>query len=255
MRLLLAGLVIAAVIFGLWYVVVTDRLLIYMMESSLGDDLRVRVTDLKKGLFFDFEAAHMALKKSESVLVSVDDVKGRIHPLRLLLGQPALHLRGSLAGGGIDAMIGPFRRTADVRVTGAHIGEIPFVGFAGVEGTGTLSGQLTIAGGRGDVTFTVTDARLQTGSFGGIAVPLSMFHEARCAMSIQGEVVKVLSFSLEGEGIYARIKGEIAGRTLNLNLELMPDRSFKEAVFLSALGTYRVSPGYYVIPIRKTLTF
>jgi type II secretion system protein N len=256
-RLLIACLIAVAVIFGLWSIVFTDRMLIYGIEKSLTDgDLHVEVTDLKKGLFFDFKSAHMTLKKSDRALISIDDVTGRINPLKLLSGKPPLDFRGNVGGGRIDGEAGFLKRSsANIRVDKANIEEIPFFALSGLEGNGTLSGEFRLAKGTGDIKFVVKDAHLKNGSFGGVSVPLDVFRDAKGAMSIEGPTVKIVSFSLEGEGIYARIKGNIVGKRLDVTLELMPERSFKEALIFSALENYRVSPGYFVIPITKTLSF
>ena len=256
-RLLITCLVAVAFIFGLWSIVLTDRMLINGIEKSLMDgDLHVEVTDLKKGLFFDFKSAHMTLKKSDRALISIDDVTGRINPLKLLTGKPPLDFRGNVGGGRIDGEAGFFKRSsANIRVYKANIEEIPFFAFSGLEGNGAVSGECRLAKGTGDIKFVVKDAHLKNGSFGGISVPLDVFHDAKGAMAIEGPTVKIVSFSLEGEGIYARIKGNIIGKKLDVTLELMPDRSFKESIAFSALGNYRVSPGYFVIPITTTLPF
>lgn len=198
----------------------------------------------------------MTLRKSGRALISIDDVTGRINPLNMLAGEAPLHFRGNVGGGRIDGEAGLLKGSpADIRVDKAHMEEIPFFALSGLEGSGALSGEFRLAKGTGDIKFVVKDARLKTGSFGGVSVPLDVFRGAKGAMTVEGPTVKIVSFSLEGDGIYARIKGNIVGGTLNVTLELMPDRSFKESIVFSALGNYRVSPGYYVIPITKTLEF
>ena len=58
--------------------------------------------------------------------------------------------------------------------------------------------------------------------------------------------------SLEGEGIYARVKGDVMGDRLDLKIELMPDSSSKgKANIFSKIENFQVSPGHYVIPIKS----
>ena len=73
--------------------------------------------------------------------------------------------------------------------------------------------------------------------------------------------IKLESFTLEGEGLYVRLKGglpltmPLGAAPLNLTLELMPKPEFLERqkfVFL-LLTKYLTSPGHYEIPIRGTL--
>ena len=69
------------------------------------------------------------------------------------------------------------------------------------------------------------------------------------------------SFTFQGEGLYARLKGYFPQATplgdapLNLSLELMPKPEFLEKqkfVFL-LLNKYLTTPGHYDIPVRGTL--
>jgi type II secretion system protein N len=73
--------------------------------------------------------------------------------------------------------------------------------------------------------------------------------------------IRLESFTLQGEGIYMRISGDIPGGAnavnapLNLVLEIMPNPDFLERqklVFL-LLTKFMVSPGNYRVPIRGTL--
>jgi hypothetical protein len=104
----------------------------------------------------------------------------------------------------------------------------------------------------GEIRFDLTNAAFESASFGGIMIPLEMFYKARGAMKINNNAVDITSFALEGDGIYARIKGNITAGRSSLILELMPERSFKEKNYIfSVLEQYKVSPGYYSIPIKQ----
>ena len=76
-------------------------------------------------------------------------------------------------------------------------------------------------------------------------------------MDVTPGVVKVSSLALEGEGVYARLKGRILnGSAMDLTLEVMPEASFADRSFLIALiQGYKVSPGYYAIPIKGEMSF
>ena len=133
---------------------------------------------------------------------------------------------------------------------------IPFfraLGFAGSRGV--FSGDMNIENSRGEIRFALTNAAFESASFGGIVLPLEMFYKARGAMTINNKTVDIKSFALEGDGIYARIKGNITEGRASLTAELMPERSFKEKNYIfSMLEQYKVSPGYYSIPITSNLT-
>ena len=82
---------------------------------------------------------------------------------------------------------------------------------------------------------------------------LNTFHRLQGSLSIENSIIKITSISLEGDKGYARLKGDIANRRLNLSLELMPDENKLSTGESMLIGRYIVSPGYYVIPIRKRL--
>ena len=85
---------------------------------------------------------------------------------------------------------------------------------------------------------------------------------SRCsAVRAGGGKLNLESFTLEGDGLYVRLKGDlplaatIAAAPLNLTLELMPTAEFldrQKYVFL-LLVKYQKSPGHYEVPIRGTL--
>ena len=119
-----------------------------------------------------------------------------------------------------------------------------------------ISGEYRAKNNRGNLKFTVEDADIRTASFGGVPLPLNMFHTARGAMETDGSVLRIISFAMEGKGIYARIKGDVTGRMLNLTMEIMPDATLEgQNLMFSMIRRYEVSPGYYSIPIRSSITF
>ncbi|MDH5203807.1 MAG: type II secretion system protein GspN, partial [Nitrospirota bacterium] len=66
----------------------------------------------------------------------------------------------------------------------------------------------------------------------------------------------ISSLSLQGDGIYARVKGNIKKNVMDLTLELMQDSSSADkSSLLLFLENYKVSPGYYVIPIKGNVPF
>jgi type II secretion system protein N len=69
------------------------------------------------------------------------------------------------------------------------------------------------------------------------------------------------SFTLQGEGLYMRLSGELPGGSnaanlpLNLVMEIMPKPEFleKQKLVFMLLAKFMVSPGVYKVPIRGTL--
>ncbi len=243
--------------FGIWLVVFPETYITSLIENSVDDpDMRLEVSGLRKGPLYSFTAEGIALKKAGRPLLATERIHGRINPFSLLLLRLDMHVSGAAAGGIIKGRVDLIRGKSHVLLTleKADLASIPLFPLAGVKGTGTFSGRMKIDGPTGDIRFEITDARLESSSFGGIALPLNIFRSARGALSIANKTVTVSSFALEGEDIYARMKGTIAGGRLKLTMEVMPGRSFMEnnplALFLEA---YKVSPGYYAIPVAGDL--
>jgi hypothetical protein len=90
--------------------------------------------------------------------------------------------------------------------------------------------------------------------FSGITVPLNFFNSVRGVLEVKGDTIHISSLALEGKDIYARIRGEISNNVMDISMEIMPERSFlNNPLFINAMEQYKVSPGYYVIHIRRYL--
>ena len=91
--------------------------------------------------------------------------------------------------------------------------------------------------------------------FSGITVPLNFFHRVTGSIDINGKILNIVSVYLEGKDISARLKGAIRDAVMDLNMELMPGKSFIEnPLFIAGLEKYKISPGYYMIPARGNLS-
>ncbi|MEW6215521.1 MAG: type II secretion system protein GspN, partial [Nitrospirota bacterium] len=227
-------------------------------SSLKGNNLLVETEGFKKGLFYSFKSNGIMLKKSNNILLSIENVVGRINPLSLFMMKLTLSFNGNIGGGKIIGEVDLLKRKNQVNISidSANVDEIPFFAIIGLSGKGVLSGELRFRDRSGDLRFSIKDTRFEGRSFSGVTVPMGIFHNARGAMVINGDTVKVSSFSLEGEGIYARAKGDIRGGFMDLTMEIMRDSSFTgETHIFSMIESYKVSPGYYVIPIKSNISF
>ncbi len=106
----------------------------------------------------------------------------------------------------------------------------------------------------GHVEFVTKDSSFEPAVFSGVKVPLNFFHNIRGSIDIKGNIINVVSVALEGKDIYARLKGVVKDAVMDLNMELMPGMSFIEnPLFLAEFEKYKISPGYYVIPVKRNL--
>jgi type II secretion system protein N len=257
-KILFSGILAVLIFFGLWFIGISEGLLIELIKNSLKDTpLSVEITDLRKGLFYNFKSQGVMLKRSDKTLLSIENVAGRIHPLSLFLMRITLSFKGDMGGGRIHGRFDLLKggRQANVHIDNANIEGIPLFATIGLRERGLLSGELKLKDDIGDLRFSIKEARFERGLFSGVMVPLDLFYTARGAMAIKGETIRVVSFSMEGKGVYARIKGNITGNMLDLTIEIMRDSSFEGSSLFSTIESYKVSPGYYVIPIKSSLSF
>jgi type II secretion system protein N len=257
-----AATIIAVILFlvpGLWFIAITEGLIVDIVENSLsGDYLYLRTEAVEKGLFYDFSAAKVLLMKKgvgaspDSPIVVFEDVKGGFNFLSLLTLNPELVFEGRMNKGEVRGIV---RLTGKdtLMITGDNISMngVPLFEPLGIQGDGVLSGSFLVRDNEGDLKFLVSDARLERSYFSGIFLPLDLFREIRGAASLYNDSAEIRSFALSGAGIYARVKGSIRRTDMDLSLELMTDSSFNaEPLFELVLERHRVSPGYYVIPLK-----
>jgi type II secretion system protein N len=255
-RLLIAGLAGIVIVLGFWQIAVPDSLITDLIGNSLSaKGLHADFTGFRKGLLFTFEARRITLKKSGNPLLSIENARARIKPLSLLALRLPVLFDGDISGGRMNARVDLLHagNLTDITIDKAEMEGIPFFRTLGLAGSrGTLSGDMKIENSSGEIRFALSNAVFESASFGGITLPLEMFSNARGAMTIDNNTVGIKSFAMEGDGIYARIKGNIREGRARLTAELMPERSFKEKNYIfSMLEQYKVSPGYYSIPINS----
>jgi type II secretion system protein N len=258
-RFLAAAIIGAGIIAGSWFVVFPERTLLALVSTSLhGSGLAVDVAGFRKGLFYDFKAQNLALKKSDRTLLTVENVSCRLDLSSLLFLNPVVRCDGDIAGGRIKGNVGLLQGKGPVKVSiaDARMEEMPFLSSLGIGGSGIISGSMDLEKGAGNILFALRDVHLLPASFGVIKVPLDVFSDGTGALALDGRTLRVTAFSLEGSGVYARVKGTIEGNTMNLKMELMPEKSFvEENPVFAFLAAYRDSPGHYSIPITSAVHF
>jgi len=249
---------VAAFLFplGIWWVVFSEGLLVRFFESSLAPyDLHADFIHLKKGPFYNFESHSLLLKRSGKPLFSIDHFAARIHPLLLFLMRPTLSFHGVIGGGDIAGKMGrPYGRGAQgqLRFDRIPLDAISFLADRGVAGSGVITGEGRLDDYRGEFTFSIQALRLKSESFWGVVIPLDLFVRGRGIISMDEERIRIGSLSLEGDRVYARVKGTIARETTDLTIEIMPDPLLvrERSQSFSLIENFKVSPGYYVIPIQ-----
>jgi type II secretion system protein N len=256
------SIAIALVILGIWFIALSDSLIISLIDGSLGkENIDFQTEGFRKGAFYSFSAERITLRKREiggdfTPLLVFRDVRGQLDFISFFRMRPELDLGGEMSGGEVAGKVGlAGKEDLTIRGNAIHIKGIPFLDTLGIQGDGILSGDFHMSNGAGEVKFSVVDASLKSASWGGGVMPLQLFHEIKGAATIKGETVEVRSLALSGKGVYGRVRGSIKGMNADMSFELMTDSSFGLGSLTQAvLAQYNVSPGYYVIPIKGKMT-
>jgi len=250
--------VVAAIllVMGIWFYAIPDEYVVEKIEELNLQPLDVEIDDFSKGLFFGFSAKGLVVKNGSDELISLTDIKGQINPFKLFTGKAAIDINGKAYGGEIETGIRLSKgsASADVVLSGVEVGDIPSLRELGLSGKGTLSGNLSYKDNAGKLQCLVDNASFSGFSAEGIFIPMKYFHTIRCAVDIVSQAnFEVKSVSLEGKGIFARIKGSIKNRYADLGVEIMPEADFEDSSILMLLDRYKVSEGYYYIPLKTRL--
>lgn len=249
-------------LFGTWFIAVPERLITDLLENSLGsNDLFLSAEGFEKGFFYNFSAERISLKRkspdaSDGPLLIFESIDGRLNFISLLRLAPELDFDCIMNNGRINGAV-RLKGRGSIRINGdrMNISGIPFIESLGIHGDGDLAVNLLLNNGKGELKFSVDDARLVNTSLSGVFLPLEMFKNMKGIMAVNNGAVEVKSLSLEGRGVNARIKGIIKGSDMDLNMELTMDSSFESGpILMKMLEQYRISPGYYLLPIRYSLS-
>lgn len=220
-----------------------------------------------KAFPFGVRAQGVTIGNDRGPILRADRAVVRLALLPLLTGR--VKVAGTLGIGPGEVKGEFFLRgggTSTIAAHGIKLEDIPFfvtVTGARVKGNATLQGMLTgrPAAATGALQVEVTNADLRGVKIGETPLPDAGFDTVRGALKVGGGRITLESFTLQGEGLYVRLKGDLpvtaplAAAPLNLTLELMPKPEFLEQqkfVFL-LLTKYQSSPGHYQVPIRGVL--
>ncbi len=251
--IILLPIFIALLIFGAWFIAVPESMIHDFITNSVkSEKILIKPEGIEKGLFFTLTIDKIEIKKKdETPLLSLRNVNLKPDFMSLIKLNPQLFFTGQIHSGVIEGNYLTKEKSLNMRGRDIKLGEIQSLKLLNIEGEGNLSLKAEIIKGEGEIIFNVKDARLKTTILpGGYILPLNWFNDIKALLAVRHAITEVKSFTLEGDGVYARIKGNITGDALDLKMELMPDASFKQPSLLMLIEPFRASPGYYVIPIN-----
>jgi type II secretion system protein N len=253
---LVAVCALILIVFGTWFVFSENTLQTIIKDSLAEHNIDSELHGLKKGLFYVLSVDTVVLKRNNAELILLRNVILRIHPLSLFRFSLNGVIESEVYGGTLSGSVKFTKNAKHLALTmnKVRIGEAVFLKHLGLTGQGLLSGKVVIDDATGHVDFATEDARFEPATYSGRRVPLNIFHAITGALDIKGGTIHLVSVSFTGKEVFARLKGVIQNSVMDLSMEIMPERSVVENPFLLAeLEQYKVSPGYFVIPIKGTL--
>ena len=238
---------------GLWLVAIPENLIIHFIENSLTKSgVKIETDDFKKGLFYNFSIKRINVTGENNVpMLTINDVEARLNFTSVVKLTPQIYFNGNINNGEIhgDISLKGSEGLSIIKGNNIDIHDIPALGRLGIQGKGNLAFDLWHMNNRSEIKFYLGDANM-SGSFSGIGIlPLDIFQKVLGTLVIENELASVKSLVLEGRGIYARIKGDISRDSQNLKIEVMADSSQPGLSSLKIIEQFKVSPGYYVIPL------
>lgn len=237
-----------------WYLAIPRDVVEESIEkhiSGLGNEIKADIKDLKRGIFFNLHAKSLDIEIREKPAVKIAEVSSRINPLYLLKKQLFFTIEGKIGEGNINGKL-TLPQQGVIKIANVELKAIPYLTSLGFKGDGLISGSITLKNDTLNIIFIIPHANIQD-SAGRIPLPLSSFHKIVGDLSIKGNIVQVNSISLEGKKGYARLKGSITNRFMDLTLELMPVASELTTLESTLIRRHEVSPGYYVITIKGAI--
>jgi type II secretion system protein N len=253
-KILFVLIAIPVILWAIWFVIPVTSIQSIIEDYFTGNKFHVEIHEIKKDIFYNFNVNKLVVRSSTREIIFFSNVHGTINPLSLLILQLNISFDGIVGGGNISGNVRLAKSNMQMRLdfTKARIDEISILKRAGINGTGTLSGRFSMINNKGDIDFITEDGNFQQAEFAGVKVPLNFFHNVKGAIEIDGDVLNIISVYCEGRDIYARLKGVIKDAVMDLTMEVMPGQSFIENPFFFAeLERYKISPGYYIIPVRS----
>ena len=255
MRLIRWALIIVLSIFiliwGGWLFVIPQDAIRNLIEQER-DDISIKTEGFRKGIFFNLSAESALLQRHGSELIKIDEIRARIEPRYLLLFRIKIYFEGKIGEGRIAGSLLLKRKTlsADMKVTDVEASNIAYISALGIVERGNIDGDLALTDGSGEVRLSFNDVILKDKTISGVPLPLHIFNKAKASFIVRDGALNINSFALEGADIYARVRGRAEGKSLDMEIEIMPSKGFKDRFLLLPIERYKVSEGYYLIPVK-----
>ena len=209
----------------------------------------------------------LLLSSEQGPLLSCRRLQVRVLLLPLLAGRAVVSGGATIGKGHLDVRYALNGKAAlDLDADGISLADIPFFkSVLGAKAAGSLWSRGTLQRGAkglsGDLKLEVKQLEFSGVKLGAFPLPDAANLKTQGMVRVIGGNARLESFTLEGDGIYMRLSGDLpsganAGVTpLRMSLEIMPKPEFleKQKLVFMLLAKFMTSPGVYTVPIRGTL--
>lgn len=246
----------------------TSELVRIVSRLTLRHGATIAVSGIRKSLPLGIRARGVVVSGERGALLAVDrlDLDLRFLPLlsgRLIIGYAGYIGQGRLSGE--FELSGPGR--LEVEAANIRLEDIPLLyNLSPARITGMMAGNGKIRGwGRdaaGRYQIALSGLQVTGAGIGGTMLPNVASQSVQAVLGVGNGVIKAESVSMQGDGLYARLRGDVRGlygvagsAPIDLSLELMPKPDFmdRQKPIFALLARYAVSPGNYLLPIRGTV--
>jgi type II secretion system protein N len=210
---------------------------------------------------------NLLLSSAQGALVSSDRLEIQLRLAPLLTGRIRLGAAATVRDGHLDLEYGVTgKNVLTVHADGIDLADIPFFatilsakarGNLWIDGSVTREKQVL----NGEMKLEVKQLGFSGVKLGAFPLPDAENLRTQGMIRITGGKVLLESFTLQGEGLYMRISGDLPGgdnaltAPISLVLEIMPKPEVmeKQKLVFMLLTKFMVSPGNFRVPITGTL--
>jgi type II secretion system protein N len=207
------------------------------------------------------------LSSAQGPLLSCRHLRVRMLLLPLFTGRAVIAGEATIGTGHLNSRYALNGKAAlDLAADGIALADIPFFkSVLGAKTAGTLWCQGRLQRGAnglsGDLKLEIKQLEFSGVKLGAFPLPDVTNLKTQGMVKVTDGKAHMESFSLEGEGVYMRLSGDIpagadaAVTPLNMSLEIMPKPVFleKQKLVFMLLAKFMTAPGIYTVPIRGTL--
>lgn len=247
---------IPAFILLVWLFAIPEEVIRERIEDAISNagqsNINTSLKGFKKGLFLTVHADSLDLDFNSLPALTITNLAGCLNPRYLIKKQLAFSFKGKMGTGDISGLLN-YPADGEIKIEKAEWNAVPYLTHFGIKTNGYISAAILLKKESAQITFRIPDMDLQEST---LIIPfINSFHRVHGALSVTGNDIKLDSVSLEGDKGYARLKGDINDRFMNLSLELMPTMDKLNTIELKLIEKYIVSPGYYVIPVKGPMNY